>query len=225
MVRRGRRRPRPGGSGGRRGGKAGRPGPPLGRDVPRGTGGDVCPGSCSRAGRTTRGGGRRPRRRVSGHRHADGAQGGPTAASSPHPPAAPSALRSGPCARRGEPEGWRRQDDHGREPRRRHRRDRRPGAAGRPGPAGQRELRHRHAPQGGAADDLPRPHRGPRSARCGAAHQRPQPVPSPHDIDLAGAEIELVSVFSREQRLRRALDTVRTSTTSSSSTAHRASGC
>jgi chromosome partitioning protein len=31
---------------------------------------------------------------------------------------------------------------------------------------------------------------------------------APTTIDLAGAEIELVSVFSREQRLRRALDTV-----------------
>lgn len=32
----------------------------------------------------------------------------------------------------------------------------------------------------------------------------------PSNIDLAGAEIELVSAFSREQRLRKALDTVRT---------------
>ena len=46
----------------------------------------------------------------------------------------------------------------------------------------------------------------------------------PATIDLAGAEIELVPAFSRELKLRRALQARETSTTSSSSTARRPSG-
>ena len=47
----------------------------------------------------------------------------------------------------------------------------------------------------------------------------------PATIDLAGAEIELVSVVARESRLARAIQASRSSTTTSSSTARRRSGC
>ena len=48
---------------------------------------------------------------------------------------------------------------------------------------------------------------------------------APATIELAGAEIELVSILSREFRLKRALDMVVTSMITSSSTRRRLWGC
>ena len=135
-----------------------------------------------------------------------------------------------------QPEGWRRQDDDHREP---------GGGAGavgteRPGarqrPAGQRvDGARRRAPRGHAVDLRGSGRRCARSRRrCRRARTSRTCWCLPATIDLSGAEIELVSMVARETRLRNALDTLprvadartaRSASTTSSSTARRASGC
>ena len=106
-----------------------------------------------------------------------------------------------------EPEGWGRQDHHHGEHGRRARPARAPGAGGRPRPAGQRLHGARPIDH----------HRGTPSTYDAVVDGQPlaeivQPSPEidglfvvPATIDLAGAEIELVSLVAREGRLRRAL--------------------
>ena len=105
---------------------------------------------------------------------------------------------------RGEPEGWGGQDHHDREhrgragpvrparPRHRHR------------PAGQREHRAGHRPPCRGAERLRRAGRR-HGARRGRSSQCPDIANlwcAPATIDLAGAEIELVSLVARETRMR-----------------------
>ena len=85
-----------------------------------------------------------------------------------------------------------------------------PGPGHRSRPPGQRLHRHGHPPRGAGDDRLRR--RSWRSPRSTTRSCRPpssgcDAVPS--TIDLAGAEIELVSQFSRETRLKKALEPVR----------------
>ena len=154
----------------------------------------------------------------------------PSGASQGHEedPVPPERPGRGPHHRDREPEGRRRQVHDRGEPRRRAGRARLPGPGGRPRPAGQRLDGHGDPPRG--AGDRPsttsssptprstRPSCRPRSSTCSRV---------PSTIDLAGAEIELVSQFSRETRLKKAAraDPRGSATTSSSSTARRRSAC
>ena len=108
-----------------------------------------------------------------------------------------------------EPEGRRRQDDDRREPRRCAGSVGCPRARDRPRPPGQRIDRARRRAPLRAAErlrrDRRRPAAAPRSCSRSTEHERLDCVPA--TIHLAGAEIELVSLVAREQRLRRALDT------------------
>ena len=131
-----------------------------------------------------------------------------------------------PDTRLRQPEGRRRQDDDRGQSRRPPSRARRSGLRRRPGPAGQcdERLRHRRASVAGSIYDalvdgrtLARlDRRDRRSTGCDIV---------PAAIALAGAEVELAMVASRERRLARALaDVARSTTTASSSIARRRSG-
>ena len=106
-----------------------------------------------------------------------------------------------------QPEGRRRQDHHHGERRRRAGPARAAGAGDRPRPAGQRlhGARRRAPPR--RAVDLRRcwstARRSPTSSR--RARTSPDLFVVPATIDLAGAEIELVSVVARESRLHKAI--------------------
>ncbi len=108
----------------------------------------------------------------------------------------------------GQPEGRRRQDHLHRQPGRRARPARPAGAGDRPRPPGQRLHRARRRAPPRRAVDVRHARRRRRPGRGDAAVPRPRrPVAVvPATIDLAGAEIELVSVVARESRLRAALD-------------------
>ena len=109
-----------------------------------------------------------------------------------------------------QPEGRRRQDHHRGEPRCRARRARIPGPRRRPRSAGQRDDRARDQPPQRRGLDLRRDHERHRRSRT-ASSRRPceNLFVVPATIDLAGAEIELVPAFSRELKLRRALQGAR----------------
>ena len=79
----------------------------------------------------------------------------------------------------------------------------------RPRPAGQRVDRARHRPSRRGPEHLRRRGRGPSvgRGRPGDARTSPSCCCAPATLDLAGAEIELVSLVARENRLLRALQT------------------
>ena len=112
-----------------------------------------------------------------------------------------------PRADRRQPEGRRRQDDEHGQPGRGAGHARRAGAGHRPRPAGQRQHgARRRAPLGhavGVRGAARRDRRWP-TRRC-RARRRPNLLCVPATIDLAGAEIELVSMVAREHRLKQAL--------------------
>ena len=88
-------------------------------------------------------------------------------------------------------------------------RDRVPGAGGRPRSAGQRDDRPGHQPPQRRGLDLRRDHERHAPRRLRRADEREEPLRVPATIDLAGAEIELVPAFSRELKLKRALQSAR----------------
>ena len=145
----------------------------------------------------------------------------------PEPPPSPLRPPVAPDPGGRQPEGRRGQDDDDGEPGGLPRRPRVPGPRRRPRSPGQRL----HGPRD--------QHPGPQPPRCttSSSTTRPSRTASsrrrsgtcswrPPNLDLAGAEIELVPAFSRELKLRaRARQRCGTTTTTSSSTAHRRSAC
>ncbi len=133
-----------------------------------------------------------------------------------------------------QPEGWRRQDEHRRQRRRRPRAGRPERARDRQRPAGQRvdgTGRHAHSGTPSIYEVLVDDH--DLASVVQAADGVPRLWCAPATIDLSGAEIELVSLVARENRLRNAVDAylehraraARSASTTSSSTAPPASGC
>ena len=155
-----------------------------------------------------------------GCRRAEEPWTGPTAADTPigaeaeravrllhKPRAAPAAPAASAGVHDRQPEGRRREDDHRGQRRRRARAAGAEDSRHRPRSAGQRQHRAGHRAPSGHPVVLRGADR--RDHRCEAALQQ-----SPHNerlycvpatIDLAGAEIELVSMVAREGRLRNAL--------------------
>ena len=104
-----------------------------------------------------------------------------------------------------EPEGRRRQDDHDREPGRRAGPARAAGAGHRPRPAGQRvDGARASSTSAGTPSVYDVLVDGDAAGRRRPAGRRASPACRcvPATIDLAGAEIELVSLVARETRLR-----------------------
>ena len=124
-------------------------------------------------------------------------------------PRAPSAARSPDHGRR-QPEGRGGQDHHRGQPGCLPGRPRLPGPGRRPRSPGQRQHRPRHQHPGPPGVDVRRdPERRARSRTASRPPSVRNLFVAPASLDLAGAEIELVPAFSRELRLKQALDEVR----------------
>ena len=108
-----------------------------------------------------------------------------------------------------QPEGRRRQDDHGRLHRRGARRARQPGAARRPRPPGLPDLLPRHRPRGPRALGPPRADQGSRPAR-GHLETDDGVDLLPATIELARAEADLLTRTGREHVIKRRWRTSRT---------------
>jgi Mrp family chromosome partitioning ATPase len=95
----------------------------------------------------------------------------------------------------------------------------------RPRPTGQRLHRPRHRDPRSRDVDVPRAHARRPARELHRADRCPNLFVAPASLDLAGAEIELVPAFSRETRLRRAIEPSSTTTTTCSSTVPPRSVC